>query len=48
MPPCRSRRGRQRRWVIFRLTFVHDDVRIELSEKTGLVEAKFQGKSAGN
>jgi len=31
----------------FRLTFVHDDVSIELSEKTGLVEAKFQGKSAG-
>jgi len=32
----------------FRLTFVYDDVSIELSEKTGLVEAKFQGKSAGN
>jgi len=32
----------------YRLTFVHDDVSIELSEKTGLVEAKFQGKSAGN
>jgi hypothetical protein len=32
----------------FRLTFVHDDVSIELSEKTGLVEAKFRGKSDGN
>jgi len=32
----------------FRLTFVHDDVSIELSEKTGLMDAKFQGKSAGN
>jgi CubicO group peptidase (beta-lactamase class C family) len=32
----------------FRLTFVHDDVGIELSEKTGLVEATFQGKSVGN
>ena len=30
----------------YRLKFVHDDVSIELSEKTGLVEAKFQGKSA--
>jgi hypothetical protein len=32
----------------FRLTFVHDEVSIELSEKTGLVDAKFQGKSVGN
>jgi hypothetical protein len=32
----------------FRLTFVHDDVGIELSEKTGLVEATFRGKSVGN
>jgi CubicO group peptidase (beta-lactamase class C family) len=32
----------------FRLTFVHDDVGIELSEKTGLVEATFQGKSVGH
>ncbi|HLN01495.1 MAG TPA: serine hydrolase [Bryobacteraceae bacterium] len=32
----------------FRLTFVHDDVGIQLSEKTGLVETTFQGKSAGN
>jgi len=32
----------------FRLTFVHDGVNIELSEKTGLVDAKFQGKSVGN
>jgi len=32
----------------YRLTFVHDDVSIEVSEKTGLVEAKFQGKSVGN
>jgi CubicO group peptidase (beta-lactamase class C family) len=32
----------------FRLTFVHDDVSIELSEKTGLMDAKFQGKSARN
>ena len=32
----------------YRLTFVHDDVSIELSEKTGLLEARFQGKSAGN
>ena len=32
----------------FRLTFVHDDVGIELSEKTGLVETTFQGTSAGN
>jgi CubicO group peptidase (beta-lactamase class C family) len=29
----------------FRLTFVGDDVGIELSEKTGLVNATFQGKS---
>ena len=27
----------------FRLTFVHDDVGIELSEKTGLIEAIFEG-----
>jgi CubicO group peptidase (beta-lactamase class C family) len=32
----------------FRLTFVHDDVNIELTERTGLVDTKFQGKSAGN
>ena len=32
----------------FRLTFFQDDVSIELSEKTGLMDAKFQGKSAGN
>ena len=32
----------------FRLTFVHDDVGIELSEKSGLVEAMFQGRSVGN
>ena len=32
----------------FRLTFVDDGVSIEVSEKTGLVDAKFQGKSAGN
>jgi hypothetical protein len=32
----------------FRLTFVHEDVSIELSEKTGLVDAKFQGKSVHN
>jgi CubicO group peptidase (beta-lactamase class C family) len=32
----------------YRLTFIHDDVNIELSEKTGLMNAKFQGKSAGN
>jgi hypothetical protein len=32
----------------FRLTFVHNDVSIELSEKTGLVDAKFRGKSVGN
>ena len=32
----------------YRLRFIHDDVGIELSEKTGLVDAKFQGKSAGN
>jgi CubicO group peptidase (beta-lactamase class C family) len=32
----------------FRLTFVDKDVRIELSERTGLVEAEFQGKSVGN
>jgi hypothetical protein len=31
----------------YRLTFDHDDVSIEVSEKTGLVDAKFQGKSAG-
>lgn len=32
----------------FRLTFAHDAVSIELSEKTGLVDAVFQGKSADN
>jgi hypothetical protein len=32
----------------FRLTFLHDDVSIELSEKTGLVDAKFHGKSVEN
>ncbi len=32
----------------YRLTFVHDDVSIELSEKTGLMDVKFQGKSGGN
>jgi CubicO group peptidase (beta-lactamase class C family) len=32
----------------FRLTFVDDGVSIELNEKTGLMDAKFQGKSAGN
>jgi CubicO group peptidase (beta-lactamase class C family) len=32
----------------FRLTFVHDDISIELTERTGLVDTKFQGKSAGN
>lgn len=32
----------------FRLTFIHDDVSIELSEKTGLVEGTFQGKSVGH
>ena len=31
----------------YRLTFVHDDVSIEVSERTGLMDAKFQGKSAG-
>ena len=31
----------------FRLTFVQDGVSIELSEKTGLVDAVFQGKSTG-
>ncbi|HYX69612.1 MAG TPA: serine hydrolase [Terriglobales bacterium] len=30
----------------FRLTFAGNDVSIDLSEKTGLVEAKFHGKSA--
>jgi hypothetical protein len=32
----------------YRLSFVRDAVSIELSEKTGLVEANFQGKAAGN
>ena len=32
----------------YRLTFVHDDVSIEVNEKTGLMDAIFQGKSAGN
>jgi len=32
----------------YRLTFLRDEVNINLSEKTGLVEAKFQGKSVGN
>ena len=32
----------------YRLTFVHDEVSIELSEKTGPVDAKFQRKLAGN
>jgi CubicO group peptidase (beta-lactamase class C family) len=32
----------------FRLTFVYSDVSIELSEKTGLVNANFQGKAASN
>lgn len=32
----------------FRLTFVQDAVGIELSEKTGLVEATFQGKAVGH
>ena len=32
----------------FRLTFVRDKVTIELSEKTGLMEATFVGKSGGN
>jgi len=32
----------------FRLTFVRDDVSIELSEKSGLVEATFQGRSVGH
>jgi len=32
----------------FRLTFVHDNVGIELTEKTGLVDTMFQGKLAGN
>ena len=32
----------------YRLTFLRDEVDINLSEKTGLVEAKFQGKSVGN
>ena len=32
----------------FRLTFIHDDVSLELSEKTGLMNSRFQGKSAGN
>ncbi len=32
----------------YRLTFIHDGVSIELSEKTGLMDAKFRGKSAGN
>jgi hypothetical protein len=31
-----------------RLTFVNDDVGIELSEKSGLVEATFQGRSVGH
>ena len=31
----------------FRLTFVQDGVSIELSEKTGLVDAVFQGRSTG-
>jgi CubicO group peptidase (beta-lactamase class C family) len=32
----------------YRLTFDHNDASIELSERTGLLDAKFQGKSAGN
>jgi CubicO group peptidase (beta-lactamase class C family) len=32
----------------FRLTFVHDNVSIELTEKTGLVDTLFQGKLADN
>jgi len=32
----------------FRLTFVRDDVGIELNEKSGLVEATFQGRSVGH
>jgi hypothetical protein len=32
----------------FRLTFIHDDVSIDLSEKTVLVEVTFQGKSVGH
>ncbi len=32
----------------FRLTFAHDDISIELTERTGLVDTKFQGKSAGD
>jgi CubicO group peptidase (beta-lactamase class C family) len=32
----------------FRLTFVRDDVGIELNEKSGLVEATFQGRSIGH
>jgi len=32
----------------YRLTFVNNDVSIEVSEKTGLMDAKFQGKSARN
>ena len=31
----------------YRLTFVHDYVSIQVSEKTGLMDAKFQGKAAG-
>jgi hypothetical protein len=31
-----------------RLTFEHDDVGIELSERTGLLRATFQGKSVGH
>jgi hypothetical protein len=32
----------------FRFTFGHDDVSIELHEKTGMVDAKFQGRSIEN
>jgi hypothetical protein len=30
----------------YRLTFVHDAVTIELSEKSGLVNATFQGRAS--
>lgn len=30
----------------YRLTFVHDDVSIDLSERTGLVQVRFHGKSS--
>jgi hypothetical protein len=32
----------------FRLTFAHDNVSIELTEKTGLVDSRFQEKLVGN